>query len=203
MINSKLDLKEYLEADRRFYNPIGFKNKFIASITEHPLWEIRKFITFLRKLEFYMNTSKGNIFKKFLALHYEARKNRLGSRLGIEIHPNCFDKGLIIYHAGSIIVNASARIGENCKLHGDNCIGFNGKCDTSPTIGNNVDIGYGAVIIGGITISDDCVIGANAVVNHSFNESNCTIVGVPAKALKSNTISEEKHHEIFDNNTNI
>ena len=33
-----------------------------------------------------------------------------------------------------------------------------------PTIGNRVDIGCGACILGGVTVGDDCTIGANAVV---------------------------------------
>ena len=51
-------------------------------------------------------------------------------------------------------------------------------------MGNNVDIGYGAVLIGGITIADDIKIGANAVVNRSFTEPGVTIAGVPAKVVK-------------------
>ena len=47
-------------------------------------------------------------------------------------------------------------------------------------IGNNVDIGVGAKIIGPVEIGDNIRIGANAVVVDSFNESGVTIVGVPA-----------------------
>ncbi|MBT0889312.1 hypothetical protein KJR38_03095 [Streptococcus lutetiensis] len=55
-----------------------------------------------------------------------------------------------------------------------------------PVIGNNVDIGVGAKIIGNVTIADGIKIGANAVVNKSFYEEGITIVGVPArKVVKS------------------
>lgn len=50
-------------------------------------------------------------------------------------------------------------------------------------IGNNVWVGYGAVIMPGVEIGDNCIIGANAVVTKSFPE-NCVIAGVPAKIIK-------------------
>ena len=104
--------------------------------------------------------------------------------MGIEIGPNCFGKGLSIWHGGSIIVNPSVRAGENCVLRGANCIGNDGKMDKNPVLGDNVELGYGAVIIGNVTIADNTKIGANAVVNHSIEESGCTYVGVPARKVQ-------------------
>ena len=52
-----------------------------------------------------------------------------------------------------------------------------------PQIGDNVDIGVGAKIIGDVTIANGIKIGANAVVNKSFNEENITIVGCPARKV--------------------
>ena len=66
----------------------------------------------------------------------------------------------------------------------NNCIGNNGLTNLCPKIGNNVDVGFGAVIIGDIEIADDIKIGANAVVNKSFLEPGITIAGVPAKRVK-------------------
>ena len=56
------------------------------------------------------------------------------------------------------------RIGEDCILHGQNCIGNKGDADASaaPVIGKNVDIGVGASVIGDIFIADDVKIGAGA-----------------------------------------
>ena len=145
---------------------------------------LRKYLYYLRKQEYYINTAKGNKVKGILGLYYERKKNSLGIRLGIEIGPNCFEKGLQIYHTGSIIVNSDVKAGENVKLHGNNCIGNNGISEKVPKIGNNVDIGYGAVLIGDIVIANNVKIGANAVVNHSILEDGCTVVGIPAKIIK-------------------
>jgi maltose O-acetyltransferase len=58
--------------------------------------------------------------------------------------------------------------------------------DTPIVIGNNVWIGAGARIVGGNTIGDDVIIGANAVVTKSI-PSNSVAVGVPAKVIKKVT----------------
>ena len=150
---------------------------------QYPSYSLKKFLRYLRKQEYYINTAKDSKLKGLLALYYERKKNKCGTRLGIEIGPNCFGKGLQIYHIGSIIVNPGVRAGENCKLHGGNCIGNNGKTQAVPRLGNNVDIGYGAVLIGDIDVANDVTIGANAVVNRSVYESSSTVVGIPAKVL--------------------
>lgn len=49
-----------------------------------------------------------------------------------------------------------------------------------PEIGNNVYIGAETKIIGEVTIANNIVAGANAVVNKSFTEDGIIIAGVPA-----------------------
>ena len=183
MIKSKQDLREYILSDNTIYRPWTRKQKLISAFAQYPTYALRKFLIYLRKQEYYINTANGNRFTGFLGLYYERKKNRIGNRIGVEIGPNCFGKGLTLFHIGSIIVNPHARIGENCKLHGANCIGNNGKTQGVPRIGNNVDSGYGAVVIGDIEIADDVVIGANAVVNKSVTEPGAVVAGVPARKL--------------------
>lgn len=184
MITSKTELREYIKADNHWQLPCTAKDSIVEYVAAYPSRTLRKFLRFLRKQEYYLNTANGSKRKGFLAVYYEGRKNRLGSRLGIEIGPNCFGKGLNLYHGGSIIINPAARIGENCSLHGANCIGNNGFASETPTLGNDVDVGYGAVIIGNVTVADRVKIGANAVVNRSITEPGCTVAGVPAKIVK-------------------
>jgi acetyltransferase-like isoleucine patch superfamily enzyme len=51
------------------------------------------------------------------------------------------------------------------------------------TVGNNVFIGYGSIIMPGVNIGDNVVVGAGTVVTKDI-PSNCVAVGVPAKPLK-------------------
>lgn len=104
---------------------------------------------------------------------------------GITIPPHVCDRGLTLYHYGSIVVNESARIGKNCCIMNNVNIGANGGSDKAPIIGNDVYIGPGAVIYGDIHIADGCYIGANAVVNKSIFEPHSVVVGAPAKVIKT------------------
>lgn len=183
MILNRKNLAEYLNADNYWLLTKGIEEKIIACIASYPAGTLRKYLSYLRKQEYYINTASGNKLKGLLAVYYEGKKNRLGMHLGIEIGPNCFGKGLNLYH-GNVVINPAVRAGENCSLHGANCIGNNGLTQAVPRLGNNVDVGYGAVIIGNVSIADGVKIGANAVVNRSVTEPGCTVAGVPAKIVK-------------------
>lgn len=141
---------------------------------------IKRYIKFLRKEEKYTFRKPC----KPLAFWYRGRKNRLGSRLGFIISAGCFEEGLILWHYGSVIVNPQARIGKNCQIHGNCCIGnLRPDSQDSPVIGDNVDIGQGAQILGGIRIADGVRIGAGAVVIRDVPIPGAVVVGVPARIV--------------------
>jgi serine O-acetyltransferase len=78
----------------------------------------------------------------------------------------------------------AASIGSHFKVKQLVTIGKNSDMK-QPTIGNNVFIGAGAVVCGGITIGDNVQIGANAVVMKDV-PSNCTVIGNPAIIIRKN-----------------
>ena len=182
MIADKKELIHYMNLDNTYAKVNDrLRNMKVVHDSEYC---ITKYLVYLRKQEYYINTAGTNRVKKLLALYYERKKHNLGNKLGFYIGPNSFKEGLSIYHHGTVIVNPNARIGINCKLHGNNCIGNDGKSEDCPKIGDNVEVGFGAVIIGGIQIADGIKIGANAIVNKSFTEPGITIAGVPARRVK-------------------
>ena len=85
--------------------------------------------------------------------------------------------GLFIQHGFSTIISPK-RIGDNCWINQQVTIGYAKTADDSPVIGNNVKISAGAIVIGDITVGDNCTIGANAVVTKNV-PPNCTVVGNP------------------------
>lgn len=190
MITNKAQYREYTASDNQWLLPAGPKERLIEQVACYPSMLFRKYLKLLRKQEYYINTANRSKLKGLLAVYYEGRKNRLGMRLGIEIGPNCFGKGLNLYHS-NIVINPGVKAGEGCSLHGANCIGNNGLTPEVPTLGNNVDVGYGAIIIGSVTIADGVKIGANAVVNKSVTVPNCVVAGIPAKIVKFPPESEE------------
>jgi serine O-acetyltransferase len=89
-------------------------------------------------------------------------------------------KGFYVGHFGGIVLNNRVIVGENCSIGPGVVIGTRGMGDTgAPVIGNNVYIGVGAKVLGGITIGDNVKIGANAVVLTDIPEG-ATAVGIPA-----------------------
>jgi len=183
MINTIQDLREYLRYEKKLYIHNNTKDKLLDIITNMPNIKIWKYVKLLRKTEYFYNNRRNPLFA-IMYLLYRRRKNNLGLKLGIEIFENCFDKGLCIYHAGNIVVNGSAKIGKDCKLHGANCIGNSGVRLDNPVIGDNVRLGVGAKIIGGIELADNTTIAAGAVVVHSFSETDTVLAGIPAKKIK-------------------
>ena len=67
----------------------------------------------------------------------------------------------------------------NFTIYQNATIGYN---NGFPTIGNNVFIGAGAVVIGKIRIGNNVKIGAGAVVIEDVPD-NCTVVGPKAKVI--------------------
>lgn len=86
--------------------------------------------------------------------------------------------GLLLPHPNGIVVHPAARIGVNCLLFQQVTLAG------AVTVGGHVDIGAGAKILGPLTIGDDAVIGANAVVTHDVAPSS-TMVGIPARPLQA------------------
>lgn len=146
MITKKVILNKVLKEEKNNY---FFSNKdFIKSIiTNNERNQIWKFQKALRKAEFYFNTKNKNLLKMINYFIQIRRKNKYGSRLGIHMMINVIDEGLCIYHSGSIVISGYSRIGKNLKLHGNNCVGNNGKDNKVPVIGDNCDLGFGSIVI--------------------------------------------------------
>jgi serine O-acetyltransferase len=93
--------------------------------------------------------------------------------------------GMFIQHGFGSVINAT--IGDNCWINQQVTIGFNDESGCRPMIGNNVRIAAGAKVLGGITVHDNVVIGANAVVVKDV-PPNCVVVGVPAYIVRRNGV---------------
>lgn len=176
----KKDLKHCIKRDKKFYG-IDERKKYIYKIlTSHLDRKILKAIIISRKYRFYKKNNNGLINKmRLIFLGY--KNNKIVKNNFLELHGE-FGENLRIYHSG-IIIHQNSKIGNNVKMHGFNCIGNNGLDDNAPIIGNNVDIGIGATIIGNVIIADNITIGANSLVNKNFMEPGILIAGVPAKKI--------------------
>jgi serine O-acetyltransferase len=91
-----------------------------------------------------------------------------------------FAQGFVIMHPVGVVINSKVSGGKNIVIESGVVIGD--EKGQAPCLGDNIFIGAGAKIIGGITIGDNVKIGANAVVVKDL-PSNVTAVGIPAKVI--------------------
>lgn len=121
-----------------------------------------------------------------LSLLYRFIFRYIRNHYGIEVpYSSKIGRRVIIEHQGNIVIHGDAVIGDDCIIRQGVTIG-NRKLDTpydAPTIGNNVNIGAGAVLLGGIRVGNNAAIGANAVVLKDVPE-NSLAVGNPARILQ-------------------
>lgn len=92
--------------------------------------------------------------------------------------------GLYINHFGTIWVNPGVVIGKFCNLRHGATIGLGGSGEGRgvPTLGDRVNIGPYAVIVGKIRIGNDVGIGANSLVLSDLPD-RAVAVGVPARII--------------------
>lgn len=137
--------------------------------------------------------------RKFFSLLYKVSFKFIQIITGIELPCEVeIGKNFVIDHSGGIVISGYARFGDNCRIRNGVVVGIRRAGERkAPIIGNNVDVGAGAKLLGPIVIGDNVVIGANAVVIKDV-PSNSIAVGVPAevKALKPERMSERIDHSI-------
>jgi serine O-acetyltransferase len=90
--------------------------------------------------------------------------------------------GFVILHSLGVVINTNVRAGRNLVVYHNVTLGA--ERQKSPTLGNNVYIGAGAKVIGGVRVGSDVRIGANAVVTKDVPDG-ATVIGIPARIIRS------------------
>jgi serine O-acetyltransferase len=121
------------------------------------------------------------LLRKLCSLLYKVLFKFVQIITGIELPCEAIvGRNFVIDHFGGIIVSGYARFGDNCRIRNGVVVGLRRVEEPyAPVIGNNVDIGAGAKLLGRIKIGDNSIIGANAVVLDDVPE-NSIAIGVPA-----------------------
>lgn len=112
---------------------------------------------------------------------------RLQRKYGVFLpYSTRFNSSLILKHPVGIVIGEGVIIGSNVVIYQNVTLGRAEKSIVSyPSIGDNTIIYSGAVVIGGISIGENCIVGANSVVTKDVPD-NSVAVGVPAKILRKN-----------------
>jgi serine O-acetyltransferase len=108
---------------------------------------------------------------------------------GLDVAPRCeIGPGLFLPHTAGTVIGAS-RIGQNVTIFQNVTLGAKGldmgwNPDLRPIVCDNVILGAGCKILGGISLGVGVKVGANAVVLISI-DANSVAVGIPARALQA------------------
>ena len=168
------------------------KNKIDMDLDTYAVHQHRESMN--RLLLLVMNLMWSSDFRKlFLYRIGEARSivkflMGRGVSIGFDVPREKFGGGLYIQHGHGTVISARS-VGENCMINQLVTIGYKG--DGCPTIGNNVRIGSGAIIIGDIKVGNNVNIGAGAIVIHDVPD-NCTVCSPEATIVKRNDPQPEK-----------
>lgn len=191
-------LIEDINRENREWNVIGFidDNQFIQG-TEISGYKVVGNSNWLKEQELYVVNAIGNPFiKKKVMSQLSGSKNRYP----VLIHPSVIYSDNITFGEGSIICAGSILtvniiIGKHVIVNLDCTIGHDAIIGDYSTIlpsanvsgfvkiDECVSVGTGSAIIHGISIGENTIIGAGAVVVKDL-PANCTAVGSPAKPIK-------------------
>jgi len=167
----KYSLKELLTSDLyRYHGRVSFP-LFLKSIL---FIKGYTFSFWMRVAKHFDENKLLRIVPKIMYLYYKrAYASDINYRADIGY-------GFCIHHVFATTFGKNVAIGNNfTMLHSVTIGGKNGK---HPKIGNNVYLGPGCCVVGGITIGDNVVVGANAVVTKDIPD-NAIVVGNPSKII--------------------
>jgi len=154
----------------------------------HALWFYR-FANFFWKAKFYF-------IARFIS-------NIARTLTGIEIHPGAkLGKRFFIDHGMGVVIGETTEIGDDVLIYQGVVLGGTSleKKKRHPTVGNNVVIGAGAIVLGAITLGNHSRVGAGSVVLHDV-PPHSTAVGVPARiglGFSDKELSELEHSKLPD-----
>jgi len=150
-----------------------------------------RYTYFLRKTMKYKLFSVRGIFYRILRRLLTYRGYHISSQAEI-------GEGLYLYHRGTVFIGP-LKIGKNCCVSHNVTIGRaykNGKIGR-PTIGDNVWIGPGAVVVGEIKIGNNVFIAPNSVVNTDVPD-NAMVAGYPARYIVKEETIKDWVNDILD-----
>ena len=133
-------------------------------------------------------TVRPALLRKPLSLVYKFMKIAVQITTGIDLPCEAsVGRRLRIEHFGGIVVSGDAVIGDDVVIRNGVTIGLKRTGERgAPRIGDRVDIGSGARILGAVSVGEGAVVGANAVVLCDV-PAGALAVGVPARIKRRRT----------------
>jgi putative colanic acid biosynthesis acetyltransferase WcaB len=104
--------------------------------------------------------------------------------MGIELdYKSSIGPGLALHHGTGVVVHEAAVIGANCILRHGVTLGERRRGGGCPVLGDHVETGVHAIILGPVRIGDGAVVGAGSVVLEDVAPGT-VVAGNPAKVIR-------------------
>jgi len=152
-----------------------------------PLLEFGTFAVIVHRFGRWVYSIKIPVIRQLMIFIYLVVNTVCLAITGIHVHRESdIGPGLVIHNSNCIFILAT-RIGHSCTVNQGVSVG-SVRGTGRPTIGNNVYLGAGCKVMGGVTVGDNVVVSANSLVVADV-PSNCTVMGVPARIISRQTVS--------------
>ena len=130
---------------------------------------------------------RGRVLDRF----YVSMMRYVRNQHGIELHTSAqIGRQVKFAHQGGIVIHRYATIGDGCLIHQNVTLGNAGRGvteDQAPEIGEDVELGVGAAILGNVTIGKGSRIGANVVVYTDVPAGATLVANSPRIIFAPNT----------------
>ena len=173
-------IKEDWEAHGRDWTKPGFR---AVAVQRFGVWRM---------------TIQAKLLRAPLSILYRALYRKVRNVYGIDLpYTVTLGRRVIIEHHGAIVIHGHCHIGDDSIIRQGVTLGnrYLERPLEAPKLGNSVNVGAGAKILGNVIIGDRASIGANAVVLSDIPEGQ-TAVGIPAKLIKA---KNAEHNSGVDN----
>jgi serine acetyltransferase len=128
-----------------------------------------------------------------LSILYKSLYRKVRNGYGIDLpYTVKLGRRVVIEHQNGIIIHGYSEIGDDSIIRQGVTLGnrYLDRPFDAPKLGARVNVGAGAKILGKVTLGEGASVGANAVVLSDIPAGQ-TAVGIPAKILKSKSLTDE------------
>ncbi len=174
-------MDKVIEADLYRYGELTGTRGFLKGLSFPGF----RFTYILRKL----SKCRNHTVKKKL---WHILFTRYQYRYGFQIPFNTeIGEGMYISHFGTLVIHEKAKIGRNFTVTYGITIGQTnrGRLKGCPTIGDNVWLGTGVVIVGNVNIGSNVLIAPNSFVNFDVPDHSM-VIGNPGRIIKRENPTE-------------
>jgi serine O-acetyltransferase len=183
-----MGLIEQLREDFQFYRDISPQLSFVAVMLD------RRFLVCVNYRFGYWACRLGvPLAGRVMRIFYVVSNFITSVITGAEIRSGAIiGRRFQVHTTFGILITNGVILGDDCTVNTGACVvnKANNRGEGQPRIGNNVTLGAGCKVMGGITIGDNVIVGANAVVIHDV-PANHMAVGVPARNIMKRATTQE------------